>query len=169
MDSDNVAVHSYHLLFDNFQFSLIHGPNIPGSYAIVLLIHRTLLLSPVTSTTECCFCFGPSLNSFWHYFSTDPHSILGTYRPEVFIFQCPIFLSFDTVYGFLKARILKWFVIPFLSGPHFVRTLYHDMSIFGGPTFIGMLELGNIIISEPVTCMRNGIMSRIMNHHWSPE
>ena len=27
-----------------------------------------------------------------------------------------------------KARILKWFATPFSSGPHFVRTLHHDMS-----------------------------------------
>jgi len=31
-----VNVHSCHLLFDHFQFALIHGPNIPGSYAILL-------------------------------------------------------------------------------------------------------------------------------------
>ena len=42
-------------------------------------------------------------------------SILGTYRPGEFIFQCPIFLSFHTVHGVLKARILKWFAIPFSS------------------------------------------------------
>ena len=36
--------------------------------------------------------------------------------------------------GILKARILKWFAIPFSSGPHFVRTLHHDPSILGGPT-----------------------------------
>ena len=28
-------VHSCHLLFDYFQFALIHGPDIPGSYAIL--------------------------------------------------------------------------------------------------------------------------------------
>ena len=28
----------------------------------------------------------------------------------------------------LKARILKWFAIPFSSGPHLVRTLYYDLS-----------------------------------------
>ena len=39
-------------------------------------------------------------------------SILGTYRPGEFIFECPIFLPFHTVYGVLKARILKWFAIP---------------------------------------------------------
>ena len=44
-------------------------------------------------------------------------SILGTYRPGKFIFQCPIFLPFHTVHGVLKARILKWFAIPCSSGP----------------------------------------------------
>jgi len=45
-------------------------------------------------------------------------SILGTYRPEEFLFQYPIILPFHTVHGVLKARILKWFAIPFSSGPH---------------------------------------------------
>ena len=45
-----------------------------------------------------------------------------------------LFLPFHTVYGVLKARILKWFAIPLSSGPHFVRTLHHDPSILGGPT-----------------------------------
>ena len=43
-------------------------------------------------------------------------------------------LPFHTVHGVLKAKILKWFSIPFSSGPHFVRTLHHDLSILGGPT-----------------------------------
>ena len=33
-----------------------------------------------------------------------------------FIFQCPMFLPFHTVYGVLKARILKWFAIHFSIG-----------------------------------------------------
>ena len=33
-------------------------------------------------------------------------SVLGTYRPWEFIFQCPIFFPFHTVHGVLKARIL---------------------------------------------------------------
>ena len=32
----NVDIHSCHLLFDHFQFALIHGPDIPGSYTILL-------------------------------------------------------------------------------------------------------------------------------------
>ena len=42
-------------------------------------------------------------------------SILGTYWPGEFIFQCPSFLPFHTVHGVLKARILKWFAVPFSS------------------------------------------------------
>ena len=53
-------------------------------------------------------------------------SILGTYLPGEFIFQYHIFLPFHTVHGILNGRILKWFAIPFSSGPHFFRTLHHD-------------------------------------------
>ena len=68
-------------------------------------------------------------------------SILGTYQPEEFIFQCPIFLPFHTVHGVLKARNLKWFAIPFSSGPHSVRTLHRDLSIFGDSTWHGTVSL----------------------------
>ena len=64
-------------------------------------------------------------------------SILGTYQPGVFSFQCLNFVPFHTVHGVLNARILKGFSIPFSSGPHFLRTLHHDPSILGGPTWPG--------------------------------
>ena len=35
-----------------------------------------------------------------------------------FIFQCPIFLPFQMVHGVPKARILKWFAIPFSRRPN---------------------------------------------------
>ena len=41
---------------------------------------------------------------------------------------------FHTVPGVLKARMLTWFATPFSSGPRFVRTLLHDLSILGSPT-----------------------------------
>ena len=49
-------------------------------------------------------------------------SILGTYWPGEFIFQCHIFLPFRNVHRVLKGRTLKWFAIVFSSGPRFVRT-----------------------------------------------
>ena len=73
-----------------------------------------------------------------------PHfssSVSGTYRPGEFIFQCHIFLPFRAVYGVLKARVLKWFAIPFSKGLCFVRTLHNDPSILGGPTWHGSVSL----------------------------
>ena len=37
--------------------------------------------------------------------------------------------------------LLKWFAIPFSSGPHSVRPLHHDPSILGGPTWLGLVPL----------------------------
>ena len=105
------------------------------------LQHQTLLLSSVTSTTECCLCFGSVFILSGVISPLISSSIFGPYRPGEFIFQCPIFLSFHTVHGVLKARILKWFAIPFSSGPLFVRTLHHDLSILGGPTQHGSVSV----------------------------
>ena len=100
-------------MFDHFQFALIHGPNIPGSYAI--LIFTALDFTSITSHIHnwvllllwlCVFILSgvisPLISS----------SILGTYRPGEFIFQCPIVLPFHTVHGILKARILKRLPFP---------------------------------------------------------
>ena len=57
--------------------------------------------------------------------------------PGGFIFLYHIFLPLHNVHGVLKARMLKWFVIPFSSGPNFIRSLHHDPSILGVPTWHG--------------------------------
>ena len=51
---------------------------------------------------------------------------MRSYRPGDFLFQYAIILPFHAVHGVLKAKILKWFAIPFSSGPHSVRALYHE-------------------------------------------
>ena len=70
---------------------------------------------------------------------------MGTYQPGEFIFQYPIILPSHTVHGVLKARILKWFAIPFSSGPGFVRILHHDPSVFIGMVH-SFTELGKAVI-----------------------
>ena len=55
--------------------------------------------------------------------------------PWEFMFDYPIFFAFHTVHGVFKARILKWFTIPFSTGTRYIRTLHHDLSILGGPTW----------------------------------
>ena len=125
-------------LFNHFQFDLIHGPNIPSSYAILLFtasdftsitshIHNWVVLLLCLSLFILSGVISPVISS----------SILGTYGPGEFIFQCPIFLPLHTVHGVLKARILKWLVIPFSSGPCLIRTLHHDLSVLDGLTWHG--------------------------------
>ena len=85
------------------------------------LQHWTLLLSPVPSTTGYIFLLW--LHPFILSGVISPlisSSILGTYWPWEFLFQYPIILPSHIVHGVLKARILKWFAIPFSSGPHSV-------------------------------------------------
>ena len=113
---------------------LIHGPNIPGSYTILFSTASDFI--SITSHIHnwvlflLCLCLFILSGVISPLFSS---SILDTYQPEEFIFQCPIFLPFHPVHVVLKAGILKWFAIPFSSGPRFVRTLHHDLSVLGGP------------------------------------
>ena len=78
--SQNVKVHSCHLLFHHFQFTLIHGPNIPGSYAILFFtasdftfttrhIHKCLMFPLWLSLLILPGAISPVFSS----------SILGTY------------------------------------------------------------------------------------------
>ena len=113
--------------FDHFQFALIHGPDIPGSHAILLLTASDL--ASITSHIHNWVLFLLWLCLFILSRFNSPlisSSILGTYRPGEFVFQCPIFLPFHMVHGVLKARILKWFAIPFSSGPHSVHDAPHS-------------------------------------------
>ena len=93
------------------------------------LQHRTLLPSPVTFTTGCCFLFG-SVSSF--YLELFLHWSVAYWAPTNLgsssldktqkVSYC---FAFSCCHGVLKARILKWFAIPFSSGPRVVRTLRH--------------------------------------------
>ena len=110
------------LLFNHFQFTLIHGPNIPGPYAILFTASD---FTSVTSHIHNWALFLLWLCLFFLSGVISPlisSSILGTYKHGEFIFQCPIFLPFHAVHGVLKARILKGFAIPFSSGLCLVRT-----------------------------------------------
>ena len=79
------------LSFSNIQFTASDLASITShihNWVLFLLWLQPFILSGVIS---------PLISS----------SILG-YQPGEFIFQCPIFLPFHTVYAVLKARILKW-------------------------------------------------------------
>ena len=113
--------------------------------------YQNLLPSPVTSTIGHCFPFG-SVSSFFLELLFHPSPVaywaltdLGSSSFRVISF-CLFF--FFTIHGILKARILKWFAIPFYSEPRFVRTLHHDPSIIRGPTWDAdsLTELDRVVI-----------------------
>ena len=68
-------------------------------------------------------------------------SLLGTYWPGEFIFQCPIFLPFHTVHGVLKARILKWFAIHFSRGP-----ILSELSSMTCPSWVALHSMAHSFI-----------------------
>ena len=94
--------------FDDFQFALIHGPDILGSYAILLFTPSDL--ASITSHTHNWVLFLLCLHPFILSGVISlliSSSILDTYQPGEFLFQYPIILPFHTIHGVLKARILK--------------------------------------------------------------
>ena len=120
----------------HFQFTLIHGSNIPDSYAIWPFTVSDLLSPPDIFTTGCCFCSG-SISSFFLelFLYSSPVAYWAPKNLESSSFSVMYFLLFHTVHGILnKARMLKWFDIPFTSGRSFVRTLDCDLSVLAGPT-----------------------------------
>ena len=126
-------------MFQHFQFALICRPNIPGFYAVLLF--RELDFASITSHIHNWVLFLLWLCLFILSGVISPlisSTILGTCRPGEFIFQCPIFLPFHTVPGFLKARILKWFAIPFSV---LVRTLHHN-----SPSWIALYGMAHSFI-----------------------
>ena len=107
----------------------------PGYFAIMFFI--VLHFTSITSHIHNWVLFSLWLHLFIVSGIISPHfskSILGIYQPGEYIFQCHIFLPFHSVHGVLKATILKWLVIPFSSGPRFVRILHHDPAVSGSPT-----------------------------------
>ena len=70
-------------------------------------------------------------------------SILGTYWPGEFIFQCHILLPFHTVHGVLKARIMKWFAIP---SP--VDHILSELSTMTRPSWVALHDMAHSFISR---------------------
>ena len=107
-----------HLLFDHFQLTLIHGPNIPGSYATLLFtasdftsinshIHNWMLFLLWLRPFILSGVISPVISS----------SMLGTCWPGEFILQCPIFMGFS--------RQEYWSGLPFCSPvDHMLSELY---------------------------------------------
>ena len=123
----------------------IHGPNIPGSHAILFFIASDFTFTNRHIHNWALFPLWSSIFILSGAISPPfASSILDIDQPggAGLIFQCHIFLPFQTVHGVLEARILEWFAIPFSSGPRFVRTLPRDSPLaLHGMAFSFLLSL----------------------------
>ena len=132
------------MLMFTLAISCLTTSNLPIFMDLTVLLFTASDLASITSHIHCWVLFLLWLHPFilsGVIYPLISSSILGTYQIGEFLFQCPIILPFHTVHGVLKARILKWFAIPFSSGPHSVRPLHHDPSILGCPTGHGLVSL----------------------------
>ena len=122
-------------------FTLIHGPNLPGSYAILLFTTSHFTFTTRHIHYRVSFRLWPGLFILSGVISNCPlllpSSIVDTFWPGELILHCHIFLPFHTVHGLLMVRILKWFAINSSSGLHFVRTLQYGPSILGSLAWHG--------------------------------
>ena len=106
------------------------------------LQHQTLLPSPVTSTMGCYFCFGSIPSFFLELFlHSSPVAFWAPKDLRSSSFSVISFSLFTMFMGFSRQRY--WFAIPFSSGPRFVRTLHHNPSVLGSPSFT---ELDNAVV-----------------------
>ena len=101
------------------------------------LQHQNLLPSPGTSTTGYCFHFG-SISSFFLvlFLQSPPVAYWAPTDLEGSSFSVLSFCLFIPSWG-SQGNNTERFAIHFSNGPHFVRTLHHDLSILGSLTWHG--------------------------------
>ena len=112
-------------MLDQVQFTWIHGPDIPGSYAISFFTVSDFIFTTRHIHNLASFPLWPSRFILSGAISNCPppfpSSILDT--SDLGGGACS---SFYTVHELLQARTLEWFAIPSSSGPRFIRTLHRD-------------------------------------------
>ena len=127
--------------FDHFQFALIYGPNIPGSYAILLFTALDLAFITCHIHNQVVFCFG-SISSFflelflhWSLVAYSALTDLGSSSISVLSF-C-LFILFM---GFSRQEY--WSGLPF---PSPVDHILSELSTTTHPSWValhGMQSMG---------------------------
>ena len=137
----------------------MHGPNIPGPYAILLFIASDL--ASLTSPIHNWVLFLLWLHLFILSGVSSPlisSSILGTYRRGEFIFQCPIFLPLHTVHICIYIWHLSfsfWLTSLWLIGSRFIYLIRTDSNAF-------LLWLSNF---PWYICTKNSFIHSSVNGH----
>ena len=135
--------------------ALIHGPDIPGSYAILFFIASDL--ASVTSHIHNWVLFLLWLHPFILSGVISPlisNNILGTYWPGEFLFQSPIILPFHTVHR--VSRQEYWSGLPF---PSPVDHILSDLSTMTHPSWVALwawlsfIELDKAVVLVWLDCL----------------
>ena len=132
-----MIIHSCHLLFDHFQFTLIHGPNIPDYYAILLFtmlgfasitshIHNWVLFFLWLHPCILSGVISPLISS----------SILGTYRPGEFLSVAYFFYLFILLMVFSRQECWSG-----LSFPSPVDNILSESSNKTRPSWVALLSM----------------------------
>ena len=129
--------------FDHFQFALIHGPNIPGSYAILLFTASEL--ASITSHIHnwvYCFCFGCVSSFFLELFLH--WSLVAYWAPTNLGSSSFIVLSFCLFILFMGlSRQEYWSCLPF---PSSVDHILSDSSTMTGPSWVALHGMAHSFI-----------------------
>ena len=129
--------------------SLIHGPNILGSYAI--LFFTALNFTSISSHIHNwhCFCFDLAssflLELFLHSSAVAYWAPTGLGSLSFSVLSFCIFILFM---GFSRQEYWSRLLFPSPGAHIFVRTLHHDLSILGGSWSTGLLRAGHNWVSE---------------------
>ena len=140
-----LTFNSCHLLFDHFQFALIHGPDISGSYAILLF--TTLDLASVTSHIHNWVLFLLWLHPFILSGVICPlisSSLLGSYWPVEFLFQYPIILPFILFMGFSRQEY--WSSLPLQVS----LSITKSQSSFKLMSIESMMRSNHLVLCHPL-------------------
>ena len=120
------------LITSNLPWFLDQTFQVPMQYCS--LQHRTLLPSPVKSTTECCFCFGSVSSFFLELFLHWSPVAYWAVTTRAVPLSVSYLLAFSYSSRGSEGRNTDGVCHSLLQWPTFVRTLHHDLSVFGGPT-----------------------------------
>ena len=130
-----MSMFTHHLLFDHFQFALIHRPNIPGSYAIL-----PFTVSDFTSITShlpnwvSFFCFGSvsscCLELFLHCSPVAYWTPTDLWSSSFSVLSFCLFILFM---GFSKQEY--WSDLPFLSP---VDHVLSELSTMTRPSWVAV-------------------------------
>ena len=127
---------------NHFEFALIHGPNIPGSYATLLFTASDF--TSITSHIHNWVLFLLWLRLFVLSGVISPlisSSIFGTYQPGEFIFQCPSFCLFILFMVFSRQEY--WNGLPF---PSPVDHILSEVSTMICPSWVALHGMAHSFI-----------------------